>query len=57
MNKFKFLLLATVLTIYGCGESNVDRVKKTIWNYDDTMTLGTAAAGSKECSKVIKRYS
>lgn len=48
----KFLPLAILAAFYGCGDNNIDTVKKYTFEQDKSMSIGTAIDGFKECESV-----
>lgn len=48
----KFLPLAILAVFYGCGDNNIDTVKKYTFEQDKSMSIGVAIDGFKECESV-----
>jgi len=52
MNKIKIITLTLSLSLYGCGDGNIDIVKNGYTNYDDTLTISQAFDNRKVCNEV-----
>ncbi|MDO5046851.1 hypothetical protein, partial [Campylobacter sp.] len=48
----KFLPIAILTIFYGCGDNNIDTVKKYTFEQNKSMSIGVAIDGFKECESV-----